>query len=95
MINSGSYYSSMKSITIHNLDERLAVLIEKISKKEGVSQNNTIKKLLLKALGISERSETEQKSEYKDLFGIWTATDYQEFQKHMDEFSKVDPKDWK
>lgn len=84
----------MKSITIHNLDDQIAVLIERISQNEGISQNKTIKKLLSKALGISDRSEDELKEEYEDLFGIWTDKDFKEFQINTNDLNKVDPKDW-
>ena len=43
----------MKSITIHNLDNELSELIQKLSKAEDISQNKLIKRLLRKALGLS------------------------------------------
>jgi len=48
----------MKSITVHNLDEKTAILIEQKAKETGLSLNKTIKLLLRQALGVSYRESS-------------------------------------
>ncbi|MDY6970131.1 MAG: hypothetical protein SVR08_15965 [Spirochaetota bacterium] len=60
----------MKSITIHNLDDSLASLIQEKAEKEGLSLNKTIKVLLKKPLGLGTDTDNYHKSEFIDLFGV-------------------------
>jgi len=61
----------MKSLTIHNIDENLANEIKKIAQREGKSINQTVKTLLQKALE-SGSDKDMKKTEFLDLFGVWT-----------------------
>jgi len=83
----------MKSITLHNLDDRLTELITRRARKNGYSLNRTIKELLNKALGITPDPEKDKKHEFMDLFGVWSEEEYQEFEKGIEEFQKIDPED--
>ncbi len=85
----------MKSITIHNLDDRLTELITRRARKNGYSLNRTIKELLNKALGITPDPEKDQEQEFIDLFGVWSDKEYQEFEERTKTFHKIDPDDWK
>ena len=85
----------MKSITLHNLDERLAELITRKARKNGTSLNRTIKELLNKALGITPDPEKDNKQEFMDLFGVWSDKEYLEFEEQTKTFHKIDPDDWK
>ena len=49
----------MKSITIHNLDDKLDSLIREKAKKQGISLNKTIKTLLRKSLGLGKNIEKD------------------------------------
>jgi hypothetical protein len=84
----------MKSITIHNLDEPLDTLIREKARNEGLSLNNTIKKLLAESLGLSPKKDEERKKDFLDLFGSWSAGDVQDFKKLVSDFEKIDPCDW-
>lgn len=56
----------MKSITIHKLDDELeAVLVEK-AQEEGLSQNQLIKQLLRKALGLNNTKN--RRADFKAFF---------------------------
>ena len=85
----------MKSITIHGLDDELDREIREKAKNQGTSLNKTIKKLLMKALGIKSPKEQDHRSEYMDLFGVWSDKDYREFLESTEDFNAVDPGDWK
>ena len=85
----------MKSITIHNLDDQTADLIQQEASKKGLSLNKTIKLLLKQALGIKPVPSEKRKSEFLDLFGIWSDKDLQEFNATIEDLSQVNPEDWK
>jgi hypothetical protein len=84
----------MKSITIHNLDDNLDLLIRKQAREKGLSLNKTIKYLLQKALGIKRDKKTDNIDDYRDLFGIWDEKEYQQFEEKISEFEEVDQSDW-
>jgi len=84
----------MKSITIHNLDSRLAALIERRAKEEGISMNKLIKSLLAQALGLSPQPKLDRKEQFKNLFGSWSQEDFDEFEKHTEDLRTIDPADW-
>lgn len=82
----------MKSITIHNLDTELAITIEEMAKKTGLSQNKLIKKLLRKALGIDE--EQPPKRDLSDFFGAWSKAEGEQFDKDIQVFNEIYEADW-
>ncbi len=84
----------MKSITIHNLDDTLEKRIKERAGKHGTSLNKTIQTLLKEALGLS-KNRPDHKSDFIDLFGIWTEKDAEEFRKETSSFNQIDKQDWK
>jgi hypothetical protein len=66
----------MKSITIHNLDDKLALITEE-AKKNKESYNSTIKKLLNKSFGLLNNDD--KKKGLSDLSGVWKKEDTKEF----------------
>lgn len=85
----------MKSITIHGLDDELDREIREKAKNQGASLNKTIKRLLKKALGLKSPTEPDYRSEFTDLFGVWSEEDYREFTESTEDFSVVEPGEWK
>jgi len=83
---------SMKSITIHNLDDKLDNLIRARAKTEGLSLNQTIQELIRKALGL--KKESDHRDDFLDLFGTWTKEDEDEFLKQTKDFREVEDQDW-
>ncbi len=84
----------MRSITIHNLDDPLERLIVKRAKNQGMSLNKTIKILLAEALGLKPKKRPDNKDEFADLFGSWTAADARSFHKAVSDLEKIDAEDW-
>ncbi len=80
-----------KSITIHNLDEALAQLIEQRAREEGNSLNATIKKLLQESLGIP--ADTKY-ADFSKFCGGWTEEEFEEFQKNTEDMERIDPTEW-
>ena len=84
----------MSSITIHNIDKDLDLLIRKKAKKEGVSLNKTIQKALRESFNLETESDKNKKESFADIFGCWTEDDYREFTKKTKDFNKIDTEDW-
>jgi len=81
----------MKSITIHNLDEKTAKLIEEQSRMSGLSLNKTIKNVLNQALGLAPEKRNEDFSEF---LGLWSEEEFNQFEKNTSEFNRIDESDW-
>jgi len=84
----------MKSITIHNLDTTLDSMIRKTARREGLSLNKTIIKMLEKAFGLCRNKKSNNIDEYKDLSGVWNEKDFETFEKNVSDFEKTDQSDW-
>jgi hypothetical protein len=76
----------MKSITIHKLDEALARELEEQARREGMSINRLVKKLLRRALGLEKEPEPDHKEDFLDLFGTWS--EREETDKGVDRWSE-------
>ncbi|MBI3443090.1 hypothetical protein HY008_00260 [Candidatus Woesebacteria bacterium] len=84
----------MKSITIHNLDNSLDILIREQARRQGTSLNRTIKKLLKESLGIAPDEVKKRQVEFRDIFATWSKKDEKEFNFKAKFFEKVDSEDW-
>lgn len=82
----------MKSITLHNLDPQLSSLIAVESQQTGQSLNKTIQSLLKKALGLTYQ---RKKADFSAFAGDWSQKESREFAKNMQQFSQIDPEDWR
>jgi hypothetical protein len=84
----------MKSITIHNMDESLARIIQRKAEETGLSLNKTIQMLLRQAVGLSPQPEKDKRKPFEDLFGLWDEAEFRQFQANIEDLGKVDPEDW-
>lgn len=82
----------MKSITIHKLDAELANAIQQIAKKTGLSQNKIVKRLLRKALNLSENQAP--KKDFSNFCGVWNKAEAKEFNDAVKIFKKIDKEIW-
>ena len=86
---------TMKSITIHGLDDRLSHKISEAAKREGQSLNKTIKSLLEQALGLGSRKTTDHRDEFAEFLGLWSDKESKEFDDAIKDFEEINPEDWK
>jgi len=84
----------MKSITIHKLDETLARVLEERARREGVSINRLVKRLLRSSLGLEKESEPDHREDFLDLFGTWSDRETDEFLKRIEELETIEPREW-
>ena len=75
----------MKPITVRNLPPAVAKAIKDKARKEKLSLNEAVVRLLEEATGVD-----------LDRFaGTWSEAEYQEFREAMKEHRQIDPEMWK
>ena len=85
----------MKSITIHNLDDRASKKLNELSRKHGLSLNKTIKKILYESLGIYSDKSKDHTEDFTEFFGVWSKEEAKQFELSVQEFEKIDIEEWK
>jgi hypothetical protein len=83
----------MKSITIHNIDSDLDRKLSEKSKEYGLSQNRTVKFILQSVLFPDKKAARREM--FSDLFGAWSKSEQEEFEKNVEIFEKINESDWK
>ena len=85
----------MGVMTLRGLDDITIKALKEKAKKEGMSINAILVKILRKELGIDKRRHTVVYNDLDHLAGTWDKKDYMEFQKAIEDFEKIDEKIWK
>jgi plasmid stability protein len=89
-----SVEDSMKSLTIHNIDNSLLSLLREKAKREDKSINQTVKEIMELSVGIKSQKSVTCNAEFKDLCGVWSENDVREFENATGDFEKIDSEDW-
>ena len=84
----------MKSITVHNMADKLYESIKEEALRKGLSMNRTIKQLLEKAVGLQADKHEERAREFKDLFHLWNKEDLRKFEADTAGLRKIDTREW-
>lgn len=84
----------MKPITIYNLDVSVRERIEEEARREGLSLEQAVERLLRKALGLGPGGNGDRKADFAPFCGVWSEADEAEFTAGIEDFSAVDPRDW-
>ena len=84
----------MKTISIHNLEDKVAALLRKKAKESNMSLNKTVQKLLKKSLGLEKTNTSDQRGEFRDLSGVWSQNDGAEFERATREFETTHKEEW-
>lgn len=88
----------MKGITVRNLPPRVAKAVRDKARKEGLSLNRTIARLLAQATGFVEaKRKRKQQVLHHDLdrfFGVWSKKEADEFGRALREGRKIEPERW-
>jgi len=85
----------MGVMTLRGLDDTTIKALKEKAKKEGMSVNAILVKILRKELGIEKKRHTVVYNDLDHLAGTWDKKDYMEFQKTIEDFEKIDEKIWK
>lgn len=84
----------MASVTIRGLDDITAKKLKDLAKKEGLSINALVLKILRQALGLEKKKRAIIYTDLDDLAGTWTEEEYQTFLKNIEPFEMIDKKIW-
>ena len=83
----------MKSITIHKLDDELNGELTERAERTGTSLNQTIKRLLRRAVGLDE-ANTSHRADFEDLFGTWSTAEAEVFDSRVRDLGEIDESEW-
>ena len=82
----------MKTLTVRNVDARLACALEREVRKRGTSLNQTVLDLLRDSLGVGAVAPPSNGLE--KLAGTWSQQDLEEFDANTAIFEQIDPELW-
>ena len=85
----------MKAITLRQIPDELAEILEREAAATGASLNKTVLRLLKKATGISDSGRPPRRChDLDDLAGSWTRKQAREFDYHLQEQRPIDADVW-
>jgi len=83
------------SIVVRNLDDKVAFCLKSLAKKEGVSMNSLVLKIINRALGLEKGlCKTPIHNDLDYLAGTWNKNDLKEFNKNTAFFETIDQEIW-
>jgi hypothetical protein len=83
-------------ITLRGLEPRLMAEVQRYARREGVSLNKAVLRILKHGAGIDEPQGTANIGAAVDRFaGSWTKTEAQQFSKSIRSLEQVDEELWK
>lgn len=90
----------MKQTTVRGIDNNLARRLREEARRRGLSVNRTILLLLRQATGLAApfeppTSEAERFTDLDHLAGTWSEQDADEFDRAVEDFSRVEEDLWK
>ena len=88
--------SVVKQMTIRSNDKELEKRLEQLARKEGISINKAVLKLLRRGVGMNEKTDQENRigSALDSFIGTWTDEEADELLKAVEDLEKIDRKFW-
>ena len=84
----------MRQITIRLTDEALQQAVEETARREDISLNKAIIRLLRRGAGLDPAPGRTIGTSLDFAFGTWTEEEYQEFEEAVRMFEEIDPEPW-
>ena len=85
----------MNAITVRNLPPAVAKAVKEKARKEKLSLNKAILKLLEQATGAGKGEKRIVHHDLDHLAGAWSEAEYRQFMEALGEQRQTDPKMWK
>ena len=85
----------MGAITVRNLPPKVAKAIREKARKERLSINKAVVKLLEEATGAARESKRPVYHDLDRFFGTWTKEEADAFDEALREQRRIDPEMWK
>jgi hypothetical protein len=85
----------MKQFTIRGFDDDLAIEIKKLARREGISLNQSVLKLLRRGAGLGDKRTIDAVGSSLDhLIGTWTADEAEQVERAIEDFDEIDASMW-
>jgi hypothetical protein len=85
----------MSSITLHNLDDSLYMLLKKKAREQGTSLNRTIQEMLAESIGVKKQNgKGGKKDAYAKLCGALPPEELANLEAAEKEFEVIEDGDW-
>ena len=87
----------MQQLTVRGFDDELSAAIQRLAKREGISLNQAVLRLLRKGAGLADdgAGRATVGSSLDHLFGSWTKAEADELDAALKEFDRIDEEMWK
>ena len=87
----------MNQLTIRGFDDELVSRIRQLARREGISLNRAVMKLLRRGAGLAERDDNPDAvgDSLDHLIGTWTAAEAAEMNRALDDLSRIDEEMWR
>lgn len=85
----------MNPITVRNLPPAVAKAVKEKARKEKLSLNKAIVRLLEEATGVDRGKERVIHHDLDHLAGTWSEREYEEFMSALREQRQIDPEMWR
>ncbi len=85
----------MNAITVRNLPPEVAKAVREKARKEKLSLNKAVVRLLEEATGVEKAKQKVLHHDLDRFAGTWTEAEYQEFREATKEHRQIDPEMWK
>ena len=87
----------MQQLTVRGFDDELSSAIQRLAKREGISLNQAVLRLLRKGAGLADHGAGRAKvgSSLDHLIRVWTPEEADELDAALKEFDKIDEELWR
>ena len=85
----------MNAITVRNLPPEVAKAVKEKARKEKLSLNKAVVRLLEEATGVEKGKKKVVHHDLDRFFGTWTKEEADAFDEAMREHRQIDPEMWK
>ena len=84
----------MNQLTIKGLDEDLAAHIQELARREGISLNRAVKRLIRRGADLDPGDADIVGSSLDHLVGTWSTEEADRVDRALDDFSRIDETMW-
>jgi hypothetical protein len=85
----------MNAITVRNLPPEVAKAVKEKARKEKLSLNKAVVRLLEEATGVGREKKKAVHHDLDRFFGTWTKEEADAFDEAVREHRQIDPEMWK
>jgi len=87
--------ATMNQLTIRGFDPELATYIQDLARREGISLNRAVMRLLRRGAELDEGKADVVGSSLDHLIGTWSAEEADRIDRALEDFSGIDEAMWK